>query len=261
MKKLALIGIAVLAMALVAGCGSKVKVWRPDGSPGYIDMQGKKFLVMPADMRYLPGDKLKLAAALFGGFIAEFGENGISLQPIQPMLEKVGLGDLSWKLARGLVHAAFFHHSSQWDSCGGEDYSVVPNLVKTLVEKVAELLGKPDLKFDYIVVLHIDSRGAGTIPGTLKLRVIGGVYDPMKDEILVAVDWDQVTAEDALLAEMATIGPKAVGLMMGKSPEKKEAAAEGTAEGTTEGTAEGTTEGTAEGTTEGTTEGGAAAAE
>jgi hypothetical protein len=219
MKKIALLLTLIVAVVMVAGCGSKVKIWRPDGSPGYIDMEGKKFLVMPADTRYLPGDKLKLSGALFGGFIAEFGENGISLQPVQEALNKIGLGDLSWKLARGLVHAAFFHHKSTWDSCSGEDYSVVPNLVKTLVEKVGEILGKPDLKFDYIVVLHIDSRGAGTIPKTVKLHVIGGMYDPMKDEIVVAIQWDQVTAEDAMLAEMATIGPKAIKLMVGKKPE------------------------------------------
>jgi len=227
MKKVALILSVVLAVALVAGCGDKAKIWRPDSSPGYIDMEGKKFLVMPADMRYMPGDKLKLSAALFGGFVAEFGESGISLQPIQPMLDEIGLGDISWKLARGLVHAAFFHNSSVWDDCSGEDYSVVPNMVKTLVEKVAELLNKPDLKFDYIAVLHIDSRGSGTVPGTIKLRVIGGIYDPMKDEILVAIDWTQTTAEDALLAEMATVGPKAIGLMAGENPEKKEEGGEG----------------------------------
>jgi len=226
MRKVALVLCLVMAVVMVTGCGDKAKIWRPEGSPGFLDMEGKKFLVMPADMRYLPGDKLKLSAALFGGFIAEFGEAGISLQPIQPLLAELGLGDLSWKLARGLVHAAFFHNSSEWDACSGEDYSVVPNLVKTLVEKVAELLKKPDLKFDYIVVLHIDSRGAGTIPGTLKLRVLGGIYDPMKDEIAVAIDWDQTTAEDVLLAEMATIGPKAIGLIAGEIPDKKQEANE-----------------------------------
>jgi hypothetical protein len=121
-----------------------------------------------------------------------------------------------------MAHAAFFHNSTEWDACGGEDYSVIPNLLKTLIEKVAELLEKPDLKFDYIVVLHIDSFGAGTVPGTTKLRVIGGMYDTMKDSIAVAIQWDQTTAVDALLAEMATIGPKAIGLMAGENPEKKE---------------------------------------
>lgn len=216
MKRIALVLTLVLAVIWIGGCGNKVKVWSPQGSAQALDMTGKKFLVMPADTRYLPGDKTELAAALFGGFIAEFGDKGISLQPIQPALEQVGLGDLSWKLARGLVHAAFFHNAAQWDACGGEDYSVVPNLVKTLVEKVGELLSMPDLKFDYIVVLHVDSMGAGTLPKTLKLRVLGGVYDPAKDEIAVAVQWDQTTAEDVLLAEMATLGPKALSLMTGK---------------------------------------------
>ena len=73
MKKIALVLTLVMAVVMVAGCGDKVKAWRPEGSPGYIDMEGKKFLIMPADMRYLPGDKDKLGAALFAGFIAEFG--------------------------------------------------------------------------------------------------------------------------------------------------------------------------------------------
>lgn len=218
MKKVALVMCLILTVALVAGCGGKKQTWRPEGSPGYIDMQGKKFLVMPVDMRYVEGDKTKMSAALFGGFVAEFGESGIPLQPIQPALEAAGLGDLGYKLARGMVHAAFVHNSSVWDACSGEDYSIVPNLLKTLIEKVAELLERPDIKFDYIVVLHIDTFGKGTVPGTTKLRVLGGMYDTQKDEIAVAFQWDQTTAEDALLAEMATMGPKAVSIMAGKNP-------------------------------------------
>ena len=218
MKKVAVVLCLVLAVVLAMGCGGKKQTWRPEGSPGYIDMQGKKFLVMPVDMRYVEGDKDKMGAALFGGFVAEFGESGIPLQPIQPALEAAGLGDLGYKLARGMVHAAFFHNSSVWDGCGGEDYSVVPKMLKTLVEKVAELLERPDIKFDYIVVLHIDTLGAGTVPKTTKLRVMGGMFDVQKDEIAVAFQWDQTTAEDALLAEMATVGPKAVGIMAGKNP-------------------------------------------
>jgi hypothetical protein len=197
MKKVAVVTCVILAVVLVAGCGGKKQIWRPEGSPGYIDMTGKKFLVMPVDMRYVEGDKTKMSAALFGGFIAEFGDAGIPLQPVQPALEAAGLGDLGYKLARGLVHAAFFHNSSVWDGCGGEDYSIVPNMVKTLVEKVAEILERPDIKFDYIVVLHIDTFGAGTVPGTTKLRVLGGMYDPQKDEIAVAFQWDQTKNPNA----------------------------------------------------------------
>jgi hypothetical protein len=224
MRKLA-IALVLSSMVLAVGCGDKAKVWRPAGSPEFIDLEGKKILIMPADMRYLPGDKLALSAALFGGFLAEFGSAAISLQPIQPALEQIMLGDLSWMLARGLVHAAFFHNKAEWDACGGEDYSVVPKLVKTLVEKVGELLGIPDLKFDYIAVLHIDSYGS-PMPKMQKLRVIGGLYDPIKDEIVVAIDWTQTTAEDALLAEMAMLGPKAVKMMAGCDPSKKEEKAE-----------------------------------
>ena len=220
MKKIAFLLAVVMAVVLVAGCGGK-SVWRSPNSPGYVEMEGKKFLVMPADMRYLPGDKLKLSAALFGGFIAEFGDKGISLQPVQPALDKLGLGDLSWKLARGMDHAAFFHNSVEWDACSGEDYSIVPTMVKKLIEKVAELLNMPELKFDYIVVLHIDSLGS-PIPKSVKLRVMGGIYDPYKDEILVAIRWEQTTAEDAMLAEMALIGPKAIKMMAGKAPKKEE---------------------------------------
>lgn len=220
MRKITTVAAVFAAIALMAGCGSKVKVWRPASASATLDMEGKKFLVMPADMRSLPGDKNALSAALFGGFIAEFGDKGISLQPIQPALEQAGLGDLSWKLARGMDHAAFFHNSVQWDACGGEDYTTIPNLVKTLVEKVGALLNIPDLKFDYIVVLNIDSLGS-SIPGTTKLRVMGGIYDPAKSEIAVAIEWDQTTAEDALLVEMATIGPKAISLMAGKKAEPK----------------------------------------
>jgi hypothetical protein len=218
MKKVAVVICLFLAVALVTACGGKKSIWRPQGSPGYIDMTGKKFLVMPVDMRYVEGDKTKMGAALFGGFVAEFGENGIPLQPVQPALEAAGLGDLSWKLARGMYCATFILNKGEWGACEGVDYSVIPNMIKMLVEKIGEILEKPDLKFDYIVVLHIDSLGSGTIPETTKLRVIGGMYDTQKDEIAACMYWDQTTAVDALLAEMATIGPKAIKLLAGKNP-------------------------------------------
>ncbi len=220
MKKLTLVLVVVLAVALVSGCGSQIKTWRPDANPGYVDLTDKKFLVMPVKLKDCGDDALKMATALFAGFVAEFGENGIPLQPIQPALEGIGLGDLSWKLARGLTHAAFFHQTAQWDSCAGEDYSVIPNMIKTLVEKVGELLEKPELKFDYIVVLHVDS-WAGEIPKTTNLKVIGGIYDPVKDEIAVAIEWEQTTSEDAMMAEMALLGPRVVEIMVGDNPNKK----------------------------------------
>ncbi len=236
MKKVAWVACVFLTVALAVGCGGKKNIWRPGGSPGYIDMTGKKFLVMPVDMRYVEGDKAKLSAALFGSFVAEFGENGIPLQPVQPALEAAGLGDLSWKLARGMYCATFILNKGEWGACEGVDYSVIPNMIKMLVEKVGEILEKPDLKFDYIVVLHIDSLGAGTIPETTKLRVIGGMYDTQKDEIAVCMYWDQTTAKDALLAEMATIGPKAIGLLAGKNPNPPAEAEAKPAEDVPEGT-------------------------
>jgi hypothetical protein len=236
MKKVAVVTCVILTVALAAGCGGKKNIWRPEGSPGYIDMTGKKFLVMPVDMRYVEGDKTKLSAALFGSFVAEFGENGIPLQPVQPALEAAGLGDLSWKLARGMYCATFILNKGEWGACEGVDYSVIPNMIKMLVEKVGEILEKPDLKFDYIVVLHIDSLGSGTIPETTKLRVIGGMYDTQKDEIAVCMYWDQTTAKDALLAEMATIGPKAIGLLAGKNPNPPAEAEAKPAEDVPEGT-------------------------
>jgi hypothetical protein len=220
MKKIALCLSAVVAFGTLVACGGGGKnVWRPTTSPGYVDMEGKKFLVMPAGISGIPGDELKMSAALFGGFVAEFGSDGISLQPIQPLLEKAGLGRLSYNLARGLTHAAFFHNSVEWDACSGEDYSKVPTMVMKLVEQVGKLLGQPDLKFDYIVVLNIRGSGSGMVPGTIKYRVDGGIYDPFKKEIAVAVQFEQTTSEDLMMAEMATLGAKAVGLMKGTKPE------------------------------------------
>jgi hypothetical protein len=86
---------AVVVLVLAAfGCGASGNIYRRADAPK-LDYSKEKFVVMPVDIHGLPGDKLALASALFGGFVAAFGKQGISLQPIKPALEAAGLGNLS----------------------------------------------------------------------------------------------------------------------------------------------------------------------
>jgi hypothetical protein len=204
-----------LGLAVLPSCTPPVKIWHPPETKNYLDLNNKTVLVMPVDI-HLPSDTMALGAALLGGFLKEIGPNAISLQPINPALEKIGLANLSAQLAHGIIHAAFTHKSTVWDACGDEDYTIVPESIAKLIDKYGELLGRPHHKPDYLIVLHLDYNGPGTVPKTLNYRVNGGVYDISKKEIAIAFEWEQTTSEDALIAEMAALGKRILNTIQGE---------------------------------------------
>src|SRR5262245_26402383 len=132
----AILSTTVLAASLVAcGGGTKLMV-RPGSAPA--NVKADKFLVMPVDIHGLPGDKLAQEAALFGGFVAAFGENGVPLQPIKPVLETVGLNNLSWEMAEGMYHLVSTHDSYDFAEDGG--FHGGESKLKLIIEGSAKLI-------------------------------------------------------------------------------------------------------------------------
>lgn len=218
-----------LATALAAGCGSTT-VYRRPGS-AVPNPATDKFLVMPVDIHGLPGDKLAQEAALFGGFVAAFKEQGVPLQPIKPALEAAGLGNISWELAEGMHHLVSFHNAYDFAEDGGfhggdSKLPLIMDGAATLVTTAASALSL-DFQPKYVAVAHIDATSS-SIPKTVGYRVIGGIYNLEDKKIDQVVWYETSTAEDAVLAEMATIGSKLYGLLLAqeKADEKKEAAAQ-----------------------------------
>ena len=251
MRRIVGLGLAlvlVLVMGLAA-CGGGDKIWRPEGETS-LSLEGKKLLVMPMRVN-LPGDDTKLNAAVFGGFIGALGSDAISLQPVQPALEGIGLGGLSSLMARGLVWAAW--HGGKFEGEFGE----LPGKIATLLEKAGELLSLPDLKVDYIIVGHVYRTGG--VAEFVKYKVIGGAFDPKENKIMCAFEYEKNTAESALLAEMAMLGKDMASKISGEAP--AEGGEEAPAEGGESAPAEGGEAAPAEGGEAAPAEGGEAPAE
>lgn len=210
------IGAGVFASSLVACGGGSTLRLRPGAPPP--NVKEDKFLVMPVDIHGLPGDKTAQEAALFGGFVAAFGDHAVPLQPIKPVLETVGLNNLSYEMAEGMFHLVDTHNSYDFAEDGG--FHGGESKLKLIVEGSAKLVEtaatelKLDFKPKYVVVAHIDSTSS-SLPKTVGYRVIGGLYNVEASKIDQVIWYETTTAEDeaAILAEMATIGGKLYGLL------------------------------------------------
>jgi hypothetical protein len=221
MKMLKRAGLVVIAVALVAGLGAckKGTVWRIEGAK-FPDPKVDKFVIMPVDL-HMPGNKLAMATALFGGVVGYFGANAISLQPIKPALEAVGLGNLSWFLAHGIYHYVSHHKSGDLAkssySEGGMLLKDAPDMAVKLITLVAEKLSL-DFKPRYVVTAHLDSMGTMAGGKMLKYRVIGALYDSETKMVLACTWYTKTTANDdkVLIAEMATLAKQLMDVLLPK---------------------------------------------
>ncbi len=215
MKKVAALAL-VLALVGIACGGTKVYVRPESPTP---DPAADKFLIMPVAIKGLPGDNTAQQAALFGGIVAAFKEQAVPLQPIQPVLEAAGMGNMGEKIADGMYHMVSFHNSYDFSEDAGyhggnSEYAFILDMTAKLVETVAEQL-KLDFKPKYSVVAVVESTGS-SLPKTVGYRVIAGVYNLEERKVDRVVWYDTKTADDpaAVLAEMGTLGGKLQGLLM-----------------------------------------------
>jgi hypothetical protein len=216
--------VSALAASMIAcGGGTKLMV-RPDATPP--NVKADKFLIMPVDIHGLPGDHTAQEAALFGGFVGAFGEQGVPLQPIKPVLETVGLNNLSYEMAEGMYHLVSTHNTYDFNEDGG--FHGGDSKLKLIVEGSAKLVEtaaaelKLDFKPKYVVVAHIDSTGS-SIPKTVGYRVIGGLYNVEAGKIDQVIWYETSTADDekAILADMGTLGGKLYGLLFAEGEAAK----------------------------------------
>ncbi len=224
MKKLNTLGFlaaGIVAASMATGCKSSTVHIRPGSAAP--DVTKDKFLIMPVDI-HLSGDQLTNQAALFGGFVAAFKDKAVPLQPIKPVLEAAGLGNLSYELAEGMFHLVSFHEKYDFAEDGGfhGGDSKLPIIIEGTA-KLVELAAK-ELKLDfspkYVVVAHIDS-ASSSIPKTVGYQVVAGIYNVEAKKIDQVIWFEQTTAEDALPAEMATLGGKLYGLLFAEKEAKK----------------------------------------
>lgn len=225
MMKVQFLFCAALAGASMVACGGGTKLMmRPGMTPA--NLQQDKFLIMPVDIHGLPGDHLAQEAALFAGFVAAFGDHGVPLQPIKPVMETVGLNNLSYEMAEGMYHLVSVHNTYDFAEDGG--FHGGDSKLQLIVEGTAKLveMAAKELKLDfspkYVVVAHIDSSGS-SIPKTVGYRVIGGVYNVEAKKIDQVIWYETSTADEeaAILADMGTLGGKLYGLLFAEAAAKK----------------------------------------
>lgn len=225
MKRTHMLLCAAIAGANMIACGSGTKLMvRPGSVPA--NVQADKFLIMPVDIHGLPGDKLAQEAALFGGFVGAFGEQAVPLQPIKPVMETVGLNNLSYEMAEGMYHLVSTHNTYDFAEDGG--FHGGDSKLQLIIEGSAKLVEvaatelKLDFKPKYVVVAHIDSTSS-SVPKTVGYRVIGGLYNVEEKKIDQVIWFETSTADDekAILADMGTLGGKLYGLLFAQAETKK----------------------------------------
>ena len=200
-------GLLASTLLLVISCGTSVNAWQNPNVTIPIPQDAEhRAIVFPVDIHVGFSNKTELDAALMAGIISAGGDMVIPGQPLKPLLEGAGIGNMSWMLGEGMYHSAFVHgEAAFWD----HDYTVIVNTISQLTGLVGQLLesvGVEGATPKYLLVAHIDEIGSGMIPMSEKWRVFGGLLDLDSLEIATAFYAEKTLVEDAALAEMVNVG-------------------------------------------------------
>lgn len=200
-----LIGILMFALTGCAASGySKMR----EGSK--IDFKGKNVLVFPTDILVSGNsDRLAQNGAFFGGFIKEFGADVISGQPFKPAFDSMGIGLLSFWISREGTSNV---ESGSWDLSLGDKANMLVQLSKFVAEKANKSL-------DYVIFSDVWDKGAGTLPKTRDVWVMGVVWDAKANKMVSAVKYKENWVEEdaVVLSKLVETGPKLVNYLTGKS--------------------------------------------
>jgi hypothetical protein len=216
-----MISSLVIMTALAAGCGGKVKYWQPDKAPKQVAIGADdKVFIMPVDIHVSKGDPLALGTALVAGFVSAYGSNGLPGQPLKPAMEAIGINNLSYLLAEGMVHGAFVHNdATNFD----EGWAEVPKLLGSFFGFLREQFQFP---VRYVACIHIDERSLpfpwNIIGGSrlAQLEIMGGIYDVERQQTVAVVDYFQRLPKDTMVPNMAVIASNVAKLLACPSQDK-----------------------------------------
>ena len=135
--RLGFVLISIATLIAVLSCSSTDVFEREDAMMA--DPESDKFLILPINIS-MPGDEMAQGAALFGGIVKAFGGSGVSLQPLQPVLEAAGLGNYAYSMAWGMHHMVTWHEVFDFKEDAGfhggaSEYAVV-------LEGIGKLVGR-----------------------------------------------------------------------------------------------------------------------
>ncbi len=207
MKRSGQLGLTALAALAITACGGGGSYWAQADYhyPIAIDDTARA-VVMPANLHVPGGSSPEVNLAFMGGVAAACGDACLPAQPLLPVLEQMGINNLSWLLAEGMYHAASVHGGETWD----HDYTEIPDALSHLFEAINSAF--PDANIRYIVVGHVDEMGAGMVPETVNMRVLGGLYDIQEHRIATVFWYEETMPAASVAANVGLMGARIVQL-------------------------------------------------
>ncbi len=202
-KNIALVAALLSATVIGSGCATNAYYNTDYALPISIDEEHRAF-VMPADL-HVPGADASMGLAFMAGIASACGTACLPGQPLKPVLERMGINNLSWMLAEGMYHAASVHGGETWD----HDYTRIPDMLGGLFNAINEAF--PGANLNFIVVGHVDDMGS-RVPNTTKMRALGGLYDIQERRIATVFWYEQTMPEDTVRANVAAMGNRILSL-------------------------------------------------
>ena len=203
-----------LSVLSLAGCASTLLVNRDYASKLRPDED--KLLMMPLELHGFPeAVQTELEHVAHAQYMATFGDVGVSLQPVKLGMEAAGFGRITWRLAQLVFHVASVHRSPHLvqDRCRHGAARVVGYLGRFVTWAIGALqaagapVGGAPI-FRYILVVSVEKLGKGSRGRPVRLRVVGGIVDVEKKEIVAAkwIEKDTEANKAAILVALAITG-------------------------------------------------------
>lgn len=215
MQKYALVvGFTAMLAATAAGCAPTL--FRNATYVNKLQLGKDKLLIMPMIFHRFPKKmKTNLETSTFVHFIALFGNYGYSVQPLLESFEAAGFANLPWQLNQGMYHVASVHGSSHMSKFRS------PGWLGTMLASARKFANwapyalriggmqiSPGYKFRFILTTMVSKIGAATPGGTVRYRVVGGIVDVKKQQIVCATWFERSSKNDlgSIAADLRDLG-------------------------------------------------------
>jgi len=221
------IGLAAMVGATGAGCGPTL--FRNAAYVNKLKRGEDKLLIMPVVFRGFPKKmKANLEASTSVPFIARFARYGYSVQPLQDSFDAAGYTSLHWQLNEGMYHVANVYGRPQMSKFRS------PGWLGTMLASAQKFVSwapyalrmggmqiRADYKFRYIMTTMVSRIGSATAGARVRYRVVGGIVDAQKQQIVCAIWFERSSKNDlaSITAELRDLGKqvqRAVTLVFGK---------------------------------------------
>jgi hypothetical protein len=195
---------SALAQGLVRGGRAPART--PKATPGvYINpayrraiKPADKLLIMPMAFHGFPRNmKTMLEITMFAQLISTLGRLGVSLQPLRRGFQAAGFGNLDWQLAHAIHHRITRHRqpSLSKDRCLPWMVAMATQLPKFVTWTLGALraAGVPiprRFRPRYLLVVHADKLSFNRATNIIKYRVIAGILDVPKEQVVAAHFYD-----------------------------------------------------------------------